>query len=231
MHPAGRSGRSGHPILASAALRLRAFDRNLICGEHYGQRSSKSAASTGRTHGSTDQPCITVKKTLANREPSTHGYSRPQTPLEANVRSGPGSRHCGAGYRPSFSGVRQSYLFGTPAGSIAAIQEPAPHDRRSAREHPPAGSLFGRRSCRRQFVLTERARHPGRPGGTEPVVEIGGWGSREMPMEISSLVEVSKHPAGYPCVTRSRWCRHGGAPDYLTYNTFRGKREGGRGSV
>ena len=134
-------------------------------------------------------------------------------------------------YRPSFSGVRQSYLFATPAGSIAAIQQPAPHDRGSAREHPPAGSLFGRRSFRRHFVLTERARHPGRPGGTEPFVEIGGWGSREMPMEISSLVEVSKHPAGYPCVTRSRWCRHRCAPDYLTYNTFRGKREGGRGSV
>ncbi len=64
MHPAGRSGRSGHPILASAALRLRAFDRNLICGEHYGQRPSKSTASTGRTHGSTDQLCITVKNPL-----------------------------------------------------------------------------------------------------------------------------------------------------------------------
>jgi hypothetical protein len=33
----------------------------------------ESAASTGRTHGSTDQPCIILKKTLANREPSTHG--------------------------------------------------------------------------------------------------------------------------------------------------------------
>ncbi len=27
----------------------------------------------GRTHGSTDQLCITVQKSLANREPSTHG--------------------------------------------------------------------------------------------------------------------------------------------------------------
>ncbi len=66
--------RSGHPILASAASRLRAFDRDLICGEHYGQRSKISAAQTGRTHGSTDQLCITVKISLANTEPSTHGF-------------------------------------------------------------------------------------------------------------------------------------------------------------
>ena len=68
--------RSGHPILAIAAYRLRAFDRNLICGEHYGQRPKISAAQTGRTHGGTDRLCITVKKSLANREPSTHGYKR-----------------------------------------------------------------------------------------------------------------------------------------------------------
>ncbi len=54
--------RSGHPTLATAAPRLRAYDRDLICGEHYGQRPSKSAATTGRTDGSTDQHCITVKK-------------------------------------------------------------------------------------------------------------------------------------------------------------------------
>ena len=43
----------------------------------------QSAAQTGRTHGSTDQHCITVKISLANREPSTHGYkqtsSRPKS--------------------------------------------------------------------------------------------------------------------------------------------------------
>ncbi len=77
--------RSGHSILASAALGLRAFDRNLICGEHYGQRPSKSAASTGRTHGCTDQLCITVHKSLANREPTTHGYK--QTSSRPNLRS------------------------------------------------------------------------------------------------------------------------------------------------
>jgi hypothetical protein len=69
--------RSGHPILASAALRLRGFDRDLICGEHYGQRPSKNAAPKGRTDGSTDQHCITVQKSLANREPSTDGYELP----------------------------------------------------------------------------------------------------------------------------------------------------------
>ena len=81
--------RSGHSILASAALGLRVFDRNLICGEHYGQRPSKSAASTGRTHGCTDQHCITVKISLANREPSTHGYKRKSGPCCRHVRSSP----------------------------------------------------------------------------------------------------------------------------------------------
>ncbi len=60
--PSRSTRRSGHSILASAAFRLRVCDRNLICGEHYGQRPKISAASTGRTHGSTDQLCITVKK-------------------------------------------------------------------------------------------------------------------------------------------------------------------------
>jgi hypothetical protein len=54
--------RSGHPTLASAASRLRALDRDLIRGEHYGLRPSNSAATTGRTDGCTDQLCITLQK-------------------------------------------------------------------------------------------------------------------------------------------------------------------------
>jgi len=38
--------------------------------------SGLCAALTGRTHGCTDQPA-SVKKTLANSEPSTHGTSLP----------------------------------------------------------------------------------------------------------------------------------------------------------
>jgi hypothetical protein len=54
--------------------RMRAFDRDLIRGGHYGQRS-REAASTGRTHGCSDQTCD-VQKVLANTEPSTHGTAR-----------------------------------------------------------------------------------------------------------------------------------------------------------
>jgi hypothetical protein len=53
--------------------RMRAFDRDLIRGGHYGQRS-REAASIGRTHGCSDQTCD-VQKVLANTEPSTHGTS------------------------------------------------------------------------------------------------------------------------------------------------------------
>jgi len=40
---------------------MRAFDRDLIRGEHYGQRPC-SAAQIGRTHGCTNQPRTTVKE-------------------------------------------------------------------------------------------------------------------------------------------------------------------------
>jgi hypothetical protein len=54
--------------------RMRAFDRDLIRGGHYGQRpcephlkAEHMAAPTNAAH---------VKKVLANSEPSTHGTSR-----------------------------------------------------------------------------------------------------------------------------------------------------------
>jgi len=50
---------------------MRAFDRDLIRGGHYGQRS-RVPRIKGRTHGCTDQACD-VKILLANLEPSTHG--------------------------------------------------------------------------------------------------------------------------------------------------------------
>src|SRR5215470_19544843 len=53
---------------------MRAFDRDLIRGGHYGQRSC-DPRKTGRTHGCSDQ-CCKVKILLANPEPSTHGPSR-----------------------------------------------------------------------------------------------------------------------------------------------------------
>ncbi len=93
MHKSRSIRRSGHPTVASAASRLRAFDRDPICEEHYGQRPAKSAASTGRTDGSTDQHCITVQKSLANREPSTDGYKQTFRGQLANVRFTPESGH------------------------------------------------------------------------------------------------------------------------------------------
>ncbi len=93
MHKSRSIRRSGHPTVASAASRLRAFDRDPICEEHYGQRPAKSAASTGRTDGSTDQHCITVQKSLANREPSTDGYKRTCGGVRQGVRFTSESRH------------------------------------------------------------------------------------------------------------------------------------------
>ncbi len=39
----------------------------------------------GRTHGSTDQPYINLRKTLANREPSTHGTKQTNRQHPVNV--------------------------------------------------------------------------------------------------------------------------------------------------
>ena len=55
--------------------RMRAFDRDLIRGGHYGQRSCEPRLK-GRTHGCTDQ-ALRREILLANSEPSTRGTKRP----------------------------------------------------------------------------------------------------------------------------------------------------------
>ena len=62
-------------------------------GEHYGQRPWVSAASKGRTHGSTDQPCITSKSSC--QQGAVHTWHKrttyPRLPnlpwIEASSRS------------------------------------------------------------------------------------------------------------------------------------------------
>jgi transposase len=58
-------------------LPMRGFDRDLIRGGHYGQRS-RVPRKTGRTHGCSDH-CCKVKILLANPEPAT------QWPMEASA--------------------------------------------------------------------------------------------------------------------------------------------------
>ena len=53
---------------------MRAFDRDLIRGGHYGQRSCKPRKQA--EHMAAPTSLANVKKTLANSEPSTHGTSR-----------------------------------------------------------------------------------------------------------------------------------------------------------
>jgi hypothetical protein len=54
---------------------MRAFDRDLIRGGHYGQRSCEPHAKA--EHMAAPTNAALVKKVLANSEPSTHGPSRP----------------------------------------------------------------------------------------------------------------------------------------------------------
>jgi hypothetical protein len=52
---------------------MRAFDRDLIRGEHYGQRPSVPRSKA--EHMAAPTNAAGVKKALANPEPSTHGPS------------------------------------------------------------------------------------------------------------------------------------------------------------
>src|SRR5205807_6838849 len=54
---------------------MRAFDRDLIRGGHYGQRSCEPHSKA--EHMAAPTNAANVKKALANPEPSTHGRSRP----------------------------------------------------------------------------------------------------------------------------------------------------------
>src|SRR5262249_15394977 len=68
---------------------MRAFDRDLIRGGHYGQRSCEPRLK-GRTHGCTDQP-LRREILLANPEPSTHGTKQTYDGRDGYVRLMPAS--------------------------------------------------------------------------------------------------------------------------------------------
>ena len=53
---------------------MRACDRDLICGGHYGQRSCEPHSKA--EHMAAPTKAANVKKALANSEPSTHGTKR-----------------------------------------------------------------------------------------------------------------------------------------------------------
>jgi hypothetical protein len=61
--------------------RMRAFDRDLIRGGHYGQRSCEPHQQAEHMAAPTT---LHVKKVLASREPSTHGSAprRRESPVE-----------------------------------------------------------------------------------------------------------------------------------------------------
>jgi hypothetical protein len=68
--------------------RMRAFDRDLIRGGHYGQRSCEPHLQA--EHMAAPTNAANVKKTLANSEPSTHGTFR--TSRDVRVESAFGGK-------------------------------------------------------------------------------------------------------------------------------------------
>jgi hypothetical protein len=67
-----------------AHCRMRAFDRDLIRGGHYGQRPCVPHSKA--EHMAAPTNAANVKKTLANSEPSTHGTKRTFAALQQFVR-------------------------------------------------------------------------------------------------------------------------------------------------
>src|SRR5262252_3997335 len=63
---------------------MRAFDRDLIRGEHYGQRPSVPRSKA--EHMAAPTNAAGVKKALANPEPSTHGLGCARTVSSAATR-------------------------------------------------------------------------------------------------------------------------------------------------
>src|ERR1700704_4181729 len=65
---------------------MRAFDRDLIRGGHYGQRSCEPHLKA--EHMAAPTNAANVKKALANSEPSTHGTTRKCRPTPAMAAFG-----------------------------------------------------------------------------------------------------------------------------------------------
>jgi hypothetical protein len=65
---------------------MRAFDRDLIRGGHYGQRSREPHSKA--EHMAAPTNAALVKKVLANSEPSTHGPKRTRRSASAAAAFG-----------------------------------------------------------------------------------------------------------------------------------------------
>src|SRR2546423_1017603 len=78
---------------------MRAFDRDLIRGGHYGQRSCEPHAKA--EHMAAPTNAAFVKKALANSEPSTHGPKRRFAAVQRYVRSREQSRHTKSTAQPT----------------------------------------------------------------------------------------------------------------------------------
>ena len=72
--------------MPSHCYRMRAFDRDLIRGGHYGQRSCEPHLKA--EHMAAPTNAANVKKALANSEPSTHGTFETSTMSALRSASG-----------------------------------------------------------------------------------------------------------------------------------------------
>src|SRR4051812_15190339 len=108
---------------------MRAFDRDLIRGGHYGQRSCEPHSKA--EHMAAPTNAANVKKALANWEPSTHGPSRhfAATQQLGRVRSEPDIQRA-AMAETDFRSTRPSSRPCSPASSQLRPQTRSSTDHR-----------------------------------------------------------------------------------------------------
>ncbi len=82
---------TGTPHLCRSANRARVYDRDPICGEHYGQRPCRVPHQQAGHMAAPTSSAISIKKNLANTEPSTHGTRYALSSVHLKGRKPP---HC-----------------------------------------------------------------------------------------------------------------------------------------
>jgi len=69
--------------MCHGAIRARVFDRDPICGEHYGRRPCRAPHKQAGHMAAPNSRASPIKKSLANTEPSTHGTKCPSSPAQS----------------------------------------------------------------------------------------------------------------------------------------------------
>ena len=166
--------------------RMRANDRDLIRGGHYGQRP-RVPHFKGRTHGCTDQ-CCKREKALANSEPSTHGTSRHSR--HCNILGRFSNRPFGVKHFQTIHHCSVDVVHGLVLLFGIGTKALPVWDSRTRRNN-----LLGGLTVRRTAGPSDQANSP-HPSSREGHLSTAGWNSNFL---LSALIRYGCHAATAAC--------------------------------